>query len=69
MDIRIQKTHKAEEAALRKELEKKHTAEQMDFRTTLANQQGKLRRQLIGDKALTDGEMAADKQAFEKYER
>jgi hypothetical protein len=36
--------HKNEEAALRKELEKKHTSEQMDFRTTLSNQQGKLRR-------------------------
>lgn len=37
VDLKIQNAHKTEEAALRKELEKKHTAEQMDFRTKMAN--------------------------------
>lgn len=54
---------------MRKELEKKHAAEQVEFRSKMADQQSKLRRQLVGDKALVDGEALADKQALEKYER
>lgn len=35
----------------------------------MADQQSKLRRQLIGDQSLVDGEAAADKQSLEKYQR
>lgn len=69
IDLKLQNAHKTEEAAMRKELEKKHAAEQVEFRSKMADQQSKLRRQLVGDKALVDGEALADKQALEKYER
>lgn len=35
----------------------------------MAAQQSKLRRQLVGDQSLVEGEALADKQALEKYER
>lgn len=35
--LKIQNAHKTEESTLRKELEKKHAAEQVDFRTKMAN--------------------------------
>lgn len=35
----------------------------------MATQQGKMRTQLLGDKALADGEALADKQSLDKYER
>ena len=67
--LKIQNAHKTEESTLRKELEKKHAAEQVDFRTKMANQQSKLRRELIADKNICDNEAKADKQSLEKYER
>lgn len=42
VDLKIQNAKGNEEAALRKELEKKHTSETMEFRNAMANQQGKL---------------------------
>jgi len=38
IDLKIQNAHKTEEAAMRKELEKKHAAEQVDFRSKMADQ-------------------------------
>jgi len=67
--LKIQNAHKTEESSLRKELEKKHAAEQVDFRTKMANQQSKLRIELIADKAICDNEAKADKASLEKYER
>lgn len=54
---------------MRKELEKKHAAEQVDYRQKMAIQQGKLRKDILGDYAMVDNEALADKQSLEKYER
>lgn len=69
IDLKLQNAHKTEEATLRKEVEKKLAAEQVSFRTSMADQQSKLRRQLIQDSGLVDGEAVADKQSLEKYQR
>ena len=69
VDLKLNDAHKNEEAQLRQELEKKHAAEQVDFRTKMAQQQGKMRMQLLGDKALADGEASADQQSLDKYQR
>lgn len=69
IDLKLQNAHKTEEASLRKEVEKKLAAEQVSFRTSMADQQSKLRRQLIQDSGLVDGEAVADKQSLEKYQR
>merc|ERR1712060_74453 len=37
VDIKISAAHKEEEASMRKELEKKHAAEQVDFRQKMAS--------------------------------
>lgn len=53
VELKIQDAHKNEEAALRKELEKKHAQDQVKFRSEMADKQGKLRTKLIGESELT----------------
>jgi len=67
-ELKLGNAHKTEEAALRKELEKKHAAEQVAFRKEMADKQGKLRTQLIGDSDIADQENEQDRKALEKYE-
>jgi len=38
ISLKLQNAHKTEEAAMRKELEKKHAAEQVDYRHKMADQ-------------------------------
>jgi hypothetical protein len=49
VDLKIKDAQNAEQAALRKELEKKHNNEQVQFRADMAKKQGDLRKQLLGD--------------------
>jgi hypothetical protein len=69
VELKIQRAHKDEEAVLRGDLERKFSKEQVEFRTNMANEQSKLRKELIGDSDLVNTEQDADKKALEKYER
>jgi hypothetical protein len=60
LNLGIEKSQKDEEHSIRAELEKKHLGEQVEFRQKLADEQAKLRRQLIGDSQLVAAEGAAD---------
>ena len=48
-DLIITRLHAEEEARIRKELDKKHMAEQVELRQQLSKTQASLRMQLIGD--------------------
>ena len=67
--LRIQNAHKNEEAALRKELEKKHAQDQVQFRAETAEKQGKLRTRLLGDSELIQQENKQDKKVLERFEQ
>ena len=56
VELKIQDAHKNEEASLRKELEKKHAQDQVQFRADMADKQGKLRTKLLGDNDMIQNE-------------
>jgi len=51
-DLIVQRLHAEEEAQIRKELDKKHMKEQVEFRQTLSVSQAKIRRELVGESTL-----------------
>jgi len=63
--LTIEKTQKEEEAALRKELEKKHNSEQIDFKQNMATQQAKLRYQCLEDAQLAECDLPDEERALE----
>lgn len=66
-ELKIQKNHREEEAALKKELDKKHANEQVQFRKDMASQQAKFRQMLLGSSNMLDNEEEYEKKTLEKY--
>lgn len=67
IELSIEKNQKDEDAILRAELEKKHTAEQIEFRKSIAEEQARLRKSLVGDSNLCAAEANQDRKLLEKY--
>lgn len=67
IELQIEKNQKEEDALLRAELEKKHNAEQVEFRKNVAEEQARLRKSLIQDSKLCSEEQELDKKVLEKY--
>lgn len=67
--LRINKTQAEEESRIRKELDKKHCQEQVEFRNQNAQRQAQLRTQLIGESNLANTEYELERKALEKYEQ
>lgn len=65
--LKINKAQAEEESRVRKELDKKHCQEQIEFRTLTATRQAQLRMQLIGESNLANSEIELDRKALEKY--
>jgi hypothetical protein len=67
IELQIEKNQKEEDSLLRAELEKKHNAEQVEFRKNVAEEQARLRKSLIQDAKLCSEEQELDKKVLEKY--
>ena len=67
--LRINKAQAEEESRIRKELDKKHCQEQIEFRILNATRQAQLRTQLIGESNLANSEVDLEYKALEKYQQ
>lgn len=67
--LRINKAQAEEESRIRKELDKKHCQEQVEFRNLTAQRQAQMRMQLIGESNLANSEIELERKALEKYEQ
>lgn len=65
--LTLEKILKDEEASLRKELEKKHNTEQVEFKEKTLEQQNKLRRQCVGDEALVNIDRVDEEKTIENF--
>ena len=65
--LRINKAQAEEESRIRKELDKKHCQEQIEFRILNATRQAQLRTQLIGESNLANSEVDLEYKSLEKY--
>ena len=68
VDLRLQNAQKEEESALCKEIENRHSQEQIKMRERIADEHANLRIQLLGESELLDKEDLQEKQALQKYE-
>jgi len=68
-DLIVQRLHAEEEAHIRKQLDKKHMKEQVEFRQALSTSQAKIRRELVGESTLGNQEYDLEKKALERFEQ
>lgn len=67
--LQTEKAHKEEESSLRKELEKKHNAEQIEQKTRVMENQAILRKACIDDEVIANLDRADEEKALDNFKQ